>query len=211
MTSPEVIGLLVFRRGRRQSAGAGDGEFFILLRTGGATDAYRADDFPINDDRNAALERCEIVESGHGGTPFIDHIFEELGRPFEQHRSPRLADRNVGAGSKSIVEPLDRNEIASFVDDGNGSARSILAFRFGDSSRNHFFRAVQSQPFFLNRLRRSARRKCEYRQYSECTYDELHRLSSIYPDLFCLPLRCSTQEKRCVKRRGAIRPTQWRR
>ncbi len=52
MTSPELAGLLVFSRARRQSAGAGDGEFLVLLRTGGAADAYRADDLPSNNDRS---------------------------------------------------------------------------------------------------------------------------------------------------------------
>ncbi len=143
-----------FRRARRQNAGAGDGELFILLRAGGAADAYRADNLPIDDDRNAALERRKIIKSGHGRAPFVDHVLEELRRPFEQDRSPRLADRDLGAGSKSIVE-LDRDEVASIVNDGNGSARRILAFSLGDGSRNDFFRAVQSQRFFLNGLRRS--------------------------------------------------------
>src|SRR5688572_30181820 len=148
-------------RSCRHSVGSSDREFFILLGAGGATDAYRPDNLPINDERNAALQRREIIEGSHSDSPLVDRVFEELRRPFEQDRSPRLTDRNVGAGGKGVIQPFEGNEIASFVDHGNGAARRVLAFSLGAGGRNHFFRAVQSQPFFLNGLRRSGRRECQ--------------------------------------------------
>src|SRR5688572_31995501 len=148
-------------RSRRQSVGSSNGEFFILLGAGGATDANRTDNLPIDADRNAALQRREIIEGTHSDSPLVDRVFEELRRPPEQDCSPRLADRNVGAGGKGVIQPFEGKEIASFVDHCDRSSGRVLVFSLGDGGRNHFFRAVQSQPFFLNGLRRSGRRECQ--------------------------------------------------
>src|SRR5437773_8280195 len=92
---PALQKLLCLSRSCCQSIGAGNGEFFILLRAGGATDTDRSNDLPVDDDRNTTLERREVVKTGHGGPPLVDHVFEELRGPFEHDRSPRLPDRNV--------------------------------------------------------------------------------------------------------------------
>src|SRR2546428_2134957 len=61
---PALQKLLCLSRACCQSVGAGNGEFFILLRAGGATDTDRSNDLPVDDDRNPTLERREVVKSG---------------------------------------------------------------------------------------------------------------------------------------------------
>src|SRR5947208_1729209 len=140
--------LLGFRRAGSQSIGTGDGKLFVLLRGGGAADAHGPDDLPVDDDRNAALERREIIERCHGGPAFVDHVFEELRRPFEQDGSPCLADGNIGSGSEGIIQPLDGDEITAFVDDGDGSTGRVLTLRLGDCGRDYFFAPSKVKPFF---------------------------------------------------------------
>src|SRR5262245_36797925 len=88
----------------------------------------------------------------NGSPPLIDHIFEELRGPFEQDCSPRLVNRNVGAGGKGIIQSLKCNEITSFVDDSDGSTGRVLAFCLRDCGGNHFVGALQGESLFLNGL-----------------------------------------------------------
>lgn len=131
-----------------QSSRAGEREFFVLLR---ALSADAADDLAIDGQRNAALERREslhIAQDGdHGRAAFVDCVFECFGRLFEQRRGARLADGNVGAGRKRVIEALDGNQIAAVIDDGNGGARRVQAFGFGYRGGDYTVRATEGQRF----------------------------------------------------------------
>ena len=64
-------------------------------------------------------------------------------RTFEQNSGARFADGNICAGGEGVVELLDRDQAAAFIDDRNGAARSIFALGFSGSRGDHFLRAFR--------------------------------------------------------------------
>src|SRR5262249_50282089 len=149
----------------------------------------------------------------NGSPPLIDHIFEERRGPFEQDCSPRLVNRNVGAGGKGIIQSLKCNEITSFVDDSDGSTGRVLAFCLRDCGGNHFFGALQGESLFLNGLRRPDGREGQRRNHTQRANDELHRFfPKQFRDRFLarLDAKCTRKDaavtwkgiSRAVKRRS---------
>src|SRR5262249_43222263 len=129
--------------------GADRGEFLVLLGAGGAAHADRADDLAVHHDRDAALQRREVVERGHRGPPLVDDVLEERGRLLEQRGGARLAGRDARAGGEGAVDALERHQVAAVVDDRDRGA-DALGVGLGDDGRDRAPRALEGQRLLVD-------------------------------------------------------------
>jgi hypothetical protein len=63
-------------------------------------------------------------------TPPWAMLLQRLGRPLEVARGDRLADRNIDAGVRHIVELGEADQLAAGIDDGDGD-RPVVLLRLG--------------------------------------------------------------------------------
>ena len=83
------------------------GDVFVFLRTF-AAHADRADDFSVDDNRNATLQGRCAGQRQCGYAPFFDLIFEIFAGPAEDGRGSRFSDSYLDARDLRIVEPVEQ-------------------------------------------------------------------------------------------------------
>src|SRR5882724_10712417 len=101
------------------------GDVLVLLRRV-ATHADGPDHLPIHGDRYAALKRGGAREGEGGDAPRTGLVLELLARPPEDRRRPGLPDADLDAGDLCVVKPVQQNEMASVVHDGDDDRGAAL-------------------------------------------------------------------------------------
>ena len=151
---------------------------FVRSDRDGASRDHRSNDLSIDDDRYAALQRGEVGKRCHRRPSLVDHVLEKLRRPFKLDRRPRLADGDIGSRGKGIIQTLHGDKIAAFIDDGDSATGSILIFGFGNRRGDYFFRSLQGEGFFLNRLGCADGMQRQHDKETQDVHDRLHAFSS---------------------------------
>src|SRR6266545_1925864 len=133
-----------------ESPGAFDGDVLVYLGRV-AADADGADDLPVEQDRNTALERRRVGESQSGHAAVADLILEDLARPPVDRRGASLADPDVDAGDLGSVHPFEQDDVSAVVHDHDDDL-DLSGSRGFLSRGRHLASRGEAQDLLIERL-----------------------------------------------------------
>src|SRR5690348_7067576 len=87
-----------------------------VLRAGAAADADSADQLPIHNDGEPALDGCSITEFQDDNSSAGHGIFECLGRPFKANGGGSLVLSDGDAGDLGSVHALETDDMRAIID-----------------------------------------------------------------------------------------------
>lgn len=133
---------------QNSETGGGDN---TILRAGAAADADSADQLPVHQNGEAALDWCGVAELQDNNSPAGHGIFERLGGPFETNGGGGLVLCDGDAGDLSSVHALETDDVRAIIDDANDHGPAVFA-GLGLSGAEDLFRGFEVHYFFVREL-----------------------------------------------------------